>query len=95
MINFILVTDINECETADGDVCEQLCINNDGSFACGCKPQYVLTTDHITCLGTCKVTSRIAHSLVSNYLSEGWSLYSFYMQVLQLIFQFLVQVQGN
>ena len=48
---YLHVTDINECETVDGDVCEQLCINNDGSFACGCRPQYVLTNDLVTCLG--------------------------------------------
>lgn len=45
------ITDINECETADGDVCEQLCVNNVGSFTCDCEPQYILTTDQLTCLG--------------------------------------------
>ena len=48
---FLEYIDINECETVDGDVCEQLCINSNGSFACGCRPNYVLTNDHITCLG--------------------------------------------
>ena len=47
----LFTIDIDECETAEGDVCEQLCINKDGSFACDCRPQYVLTTDQFTCLG--------------------------------------------
>ena len=49
---FKFYVDISECETADGDVCEQLCVNNVGSFTCDCIPHYILTTDHLTCLGT-------------------------------------------
>ena len=42
--------DLNECSAAV-DACEQLCINNVGSYTCVCNQGYTRTYDAISCLG--------------------------------------------
>ena len=42
--------DINECDDNDGG-CEQICINTDGSFQCGCRSGFTLNNDGRTCSG--------------------------------------------
>lgn len=50
---FNLFTDINECVA---DVCDQTCVNTDGSFLCTCKSGFILEDK---CRG---VTHSSAHS---------------------------------
>ena len=42
--------DINECGL-DTHNCEQLCINTEGSFRCGCRSGYRLSSNGRTCSG--------------------------------------------
>ncbi|RDD42220.1 Mucin-like protein, partial [Trichoplax sp. H2] len=42
-------SDINECDSGDHQ-CEQMCINEDGSYSCQCLPGYVLSDDNHNCL---------------------------------------------
>ena len=48
----MLVTDSDECDRRGDEICEQICINIVGSYRCGCRQSYVLTSDGITCKGT-------------------------------------------
>ena len=41
------VVDINEC--LKGDVCEQSCVNTNGSYYCTCYSGYELNSDGKTC----------------------------------------------
>ena len=43
-------TDINECSIGNGG-CQQTCINTPGSYHCGCRSNYKLTSDNTTCEG--------------------------------------------
>ena len=43
-------TDINECIIGNGG-CQQTCINTPGSYHCGCRSGYKLTSDNTTCEG--------------------------------------------
>ena len=43
-------TDINECSIGNGG-CQQTCINTPGSYHCGCRSGYKLTSDNTTCEG--------------------------------------------
>ena len=43
-------TDINECSIGNGG-CQQTCINTPGSYRCGCRSGYKLTSDNTTCEG--------------------------------------------
>jgi len=45
----VLYVDIDECDM-HRDICEQICNNMDGSFACSCDPGYVLLPDHRSCI---------------------------------------------
>ena len=47
---FILVLDVNECETLNGG-CEHLCNNNNGSYACECNEGFFLDGNGKTCSG--------------------------------------------
>ena len=42
--------DINECSIGNGG-CQQTCINTPGSYHCGCRSGYKLTSDNTTCEG--------------------------------------------
>jgi len=44
----LLSTDINECDEFIDD-CAQMCINNDGSFSCSCRPGFELNSDNANC----------------------------------------------
>ena len=66
MILFILILDINECETLEGIPCtchesfidcDGICINVDGSYECGCPQGLLLDEDEITCIGEYAATS--------------------------------------
>ena len=45
------LVDIDECE-ANAMLCDQVCENTDGSFACACLEGYQMTTDGM-CQGEC------------------------------------------
>jgi len=45
-----LLSDINECMTGNHG-CNHACMNNNGSFTCGCYPGYALSEDGKTCKG--------------------------------------------
>ena len=41
-------SDVNECDSSNGG-CDQICINNDGSFECSCNPGFELASDGFSC----------------------------------------------
>ena len=43
--------DIDECATDNGG-CEQICINNVGSYECSCTAGYTMKSDGYNCAGT-------------------------------------------
>ena len=43
-------------------VCNQICINTDGSFICGCNSGYLLDDDGFTCLGMPKLYIAFHHT---------------------------------
>ena len=43
--------DMNECNLPSGQSCQQMCINNNGSFSCICGPGYNLADDGRRCIG--------------------------------------------
>ena len=51
MIDWISLTDINECEIKDGG-CSNICINTAGSFHCACMDGYnIAEDDQYKCIG--------------------------------------------
>ena len=50
MSNIVVITDIIECEDANGG-CSQECNNEIGSFNCSCFEGYYLLADNSTCNG--------------------------------------------
>ena len=42
--------DVNECTDNNGD-CEQICVNNEGSYSCSCKNGYSLNSNGRNCSG--------------------------------------------
>ena len=42
--------DINECSTGPNN-CQQVCVNTEGSFTCGCEAGYLLDSDRSSCSG--------------------------------------------
>ena len=57
----IVISDINECNTGE-HLCEQVCVNNIGSYSCDCFIGFSLDSNAINCSGT---TTK-AYSLVLN-----------------------------
>ena len=47
-----LPSDIDECSTGDNE-CEQMCVNNHGSYSCECGDGYALDSNGITCSISC------------------------------------------
>ena len=45
---YIIFTDIGECSYG---LCNQLCINSEGSYTCDCNTGYNLLSDNSTCEG--------------------------------------------
>ncbi len=48
---FPIFLDINECSSGNGG-CGQSCVNQLGSYKCGCGPGYLLSSDAHNCNGT-------------------------------------------
>ena len=42
------VADVDVCSSGQHD-CEQLCINTEGGYQCGCEPHYELQPDQRSC----------------------------------------------
>ena len=71
--------DIDDCATENGG-CEQICINNVGSYECSCTAGYTMKSDGYNCAGTvlcvCKMHEHafvymlVACSLLSQVLSR-------------------------
>lgn len=50
-ILFVLTVDVKECDRAELNTCEQLCVNTEGGFSCSCNAGYkILNATH--CQGT-------------------------------------------
>ena len=47
----IVISDINECNTGE-HLCEQVCVNNIGSYNCDCFIGFALDANAINCSGT-------------------------------------------
>ena len=43
--------DIIDCINGMNDICEQVCIELEGGFSCGCKDGYRLKSDNVSCEG--------------------------------------------
>lgn len=43
--------DINECNSTTANGCQQICINNPGSYSCSCNSGFSLNSDGLTCSG--------------------------------------------
>lgn len=41
--------DMDECQIYEGNICQHICVNTQGSFRCECFPGYVLQEDTFTC----------------------------------------------
>lgn len=41
--------DMDECRIYEGNICQHICVNTQGSFRCECFPGYVLQEDTFTC----------------------------------------------
>lgn len=41
--------DMDECQIYEGNICQQICVNTQGSYRCECLPGYVLQDDAFTC----------------------------------------------
>lgn len=41
--------DMDECRIYEGNICQHICVNTQGSFRCECFPGYVLQEDTSTC----------------------------------------------
>lgn len=63
--------DIDECSSADLNLCTQLCNNTEGSYLCHCTTGYFLDpTDRITCHGNLNATAVISLSHIPNWYSK-------------------------
>ena len=51
MMACYLVVDIDEC-MSNNDSCEQICVNNIGSYSCDCYEGYDVDVDGRSCSGT-------------------------------------------
>ena len=49
----IIIIDINECQNDNGK-CDQICVNEIGSYHCDCRTGYKLDKDEFNCQSTCK-----------------------------------------
>ena len=65
---YFCVLDINECVTPDQE-CEQSCINNPGSYSCGCWDGYRLDSNGKTCSIDCG--SELS-STSGSFQTPGW-----------------------
>ena len=50
-IQFVIMSDINECANDSLNGCNQICTNTIGSFLCECNNGYELGDDLMTCSG--------------------------------------------
>lgn len=41
--------DMDECRIYEGNICDHICVNTQGSYRCECYPGYVLQADAFTC----------------------------------------------
>ena len=62
---FVSFSDIDEC-TINSTICEQLCINTDGSYTCACNDGYQLITGSNLCQGM-----SVYCSLMSTFYSHA------------------------
>ena len=58
--NFFRFLDINECSSGNGG-CGQSCVNQLGSYKCGCGSGYLLSSDAHICNGTCLHVYLLVH----------------------------------
>lgn len=45
-----VLADFDECSSLN-ETCEQICLNEPGTFTCKCQSGYTLTADRRNCLG--------------------------------------------
>ena len=51
-----LLLDINECMRSES-LCDQLCMNTDGSYYCDCTHGYVLNSSNAMCDSKCALSN--------------------------------------
>ena len=71
-VYIILSPDVDECESSH--ICEQFCINNDGSFICECRANYTKTRDHRSCLGKMVFCTNIGMIFVLTQHYTHWHI---------------------
>ena len=87
--------DNDECDNNETNICEDLCINTNGSFYCGCStPGYTLQSNGITCQSeSCANTYYELHNFVTyicgaiygNHTCNACRSISLYAYVLTLL----------
>ena len=64
-----MYVDIDECSQNETNVCDQLCINTDGSFMCACEEGYELKEGTNQCQGDCNVMIIINNTITVNVIN--------------------------
>ena len=57
-------TDVNECSIGNGG-CQQMCVNEPGTFMCSCFGGYLLNDDGVNCTRLIEVYHNISGSYIS------------------------------
>ena len=60
---FFPISDIDECATNNGE-CDQVCVNNEGSFECQCNDGYELENDNTACKGKSESSATVSNPLI-------------------------------
>ena len=68
-----LSSDYDECADASINHCEEICLNNDGSFVCSCSGERILAWDGFHCQDVCRgvITAPASISLPSYKNGSG------------------------
>ncbi|KAI8514131.1 hypothetical protein Bbelb_084550 [Branchiostoma belcheri] len=66
-------TDIDECLTEKGSICNHFCVNTLGNFSCGCSEGFYLTEDQATCIDVdeCAFLNNCSQLCINNNGSYG------------------------
>ncbi len=67
--------DINECNSTM-EVCQQTCINTNGSYYCQCREEYELNDDNSTCSGKLSlIPSYLGYNFLNTISVNSCSIY--------------------
>ena len=72
-MSFCLSSDYDECADPSLNLCEETCLNNDGSFLCSCSEEKVLAWDGFHCQDECggEITAPVSIVIPSSENGSG------------------------